>query len=943
MNSTFYLPRSLSSNDNTFTEKELLTLSNYIVVLAEPGAGKTELMGSLARQLGTTTVTASKFVYVGAKEEKSPLVIDAFDELAKVDASGIDKLLSRAEAANPTRVYLSSRSSEWDNSSTNAFNDFFGHLPLVVRLREFNKTEQRAIFNHHVPREDFEAFQTEVARFDLEPLLPNPQFLKLFADAYIESERHFSDKQSIFAQAVERLAKEANPNLKRSHPQLSTIQKIHKASDVFTKLLLSGAEGVCTNEATANRMYPLLASIINFDTVADGILATRLFKPDDGAGQHRPVHKIVAEYCAANYLNERIADPADFLTLPKCLPIIAPNSTMRDELRGLLGWMAALGTKSIQEAAIELDPYAVLANGDPSQLEHSSKRLLVNRLKDIEVKDPYFRRGDFWRRFSVAGFFTHDVVVEIKPLLGVGNDGDLRDLILELLKGSPAIELLRDELYQLVIAPNESQTSRRLANRCLLDITGYGKASDLKPLISEASLPSLNIVAESIETIGSKKYELAYIANFFRICTKLYPNHKRRYEHTIGKRYFIKRFISGLDLQTIEWLLDELTKDLTCLCGKESYECDCRNGISKIVGSMLDRYFKLSRAPFNPVQIWQWIENLNFHQKKSANQSESVKRLQNDDCLRQAIMAHVFVKLTDRDQIFKIKTHKFQGHSHSGLAFHYDDYKFMIDLAFKADNSDLWASFIQIHNHYRNEEERGPDDLRRLMREQALQKTSFMREWAKMNKAVSQGFKRDKRIWGIRSRRRTARYQRKEEEIRAGNIEYLQENRELVEEGRNWSSLVHFAKLMLIAPDKIEHEVGDEKLVRNALRNCLDFIAPHIPDLPKLADLQCTSKSLYSEMILYASCLEIMRIKGNLEEVDLSLLKALRTHIHMHYDAVSNEERNALKCEVDRLIFPESKSVEDFLRLYVEPQLEKARCDHPEVWLLESEEVFTDS
>ena len=942
MNSTFYLPRSLSSDDNTFTEKDLLAVSNYIVVLAEPGGGKTELMGSIARQLSTTTVTASRFVFVGAKGNNIPLVIDAFDELAKVDASAIEKLLSKAEAANPTHVYLSSRSSEWDNSSTGAFKDFFGHLPLVVRLCEFNKGEQQAIFNHHVPGENFDTFEAEVGRFDLEPLLPNPQFLKLFADAYIESERHFTDKQSIFVQAVERLAKEANPNIKRSHLQLSTIQKVNIASEVFTKLLLSGAEGVSITEATANRLYPLLESIVNSDTAIDGILATRLFKPDDCVGQHRPVHKIVAEYCAADYLTKRIADPADSLTLPKCLPIIAPNSTVRDELRGLLGWMAALGMKFIEEAAINLDPYAVLANGDPSQLEHSSKCLLIKRLKDIEVKDPYFRRGDFWRRFSVAGFFTHDVMEEVKPLLEVGSDGDLRDLILELLQGTPAIELLTDELRQLVLAPNESNFSRTLANRCLLDITGYDPASDLNTLISEASSPSLSIVAESIERIGPEKFELPYIANFLRICTNLYPSHKKRYERTIGKRYFIKGFISVLNLQIIEWLLDELTKDLACVCGKKSYECDCRNGISKIVGSMVDRYFKLSEAPFDPVQIWQWIGNLNFHDKKSENQSESVKILQNDDLLRQGIMEHVFGKLTDRDQIFKIRTRKFQGHfqSHSGLVFHADDYKFMIDLSFKADNSDLWANFFQSHHHYKKKEERGPDELRRHMREQALQKPAFMREWAKVNRTASRSFKQDKHKWHGRNRRRMARHQRKEEEIRAGNIKYIKENRELVESGRDWNSLLNFSELMLTHPERIKNEIGDEKLVRNALKNCLDFISPDIPDLLKLAELQCTSKSLHSEWILYASCLVIMRTKGNLEEVDLPLLRALRTNIHVHYGAVSNEERDALKYEIDRLIFPDSKSAEDFLRLYVEPQLERTGCSHPEIWLLESDEVF---
>ncbi len=219
-----------------------------------------------------------------------------------------------------------------------------------------------------VCQKDFAAFQTEVARFDLEMLLPNPQFLKLFADAYIESERHFTDKRSIFAQAVERLAKEANPNVPQINATLSTTQKVTLASEVFAKLLLSGAEGVCLSAATENRMYPLLASLLECDTTGGDILATRLFKPGDSADQHRPVHKIVAEYCAADYLTKRIRNPADPLTLFKCLPIIAPNSTVRDELRGLLAWMAALGNKAIQESVIELDPYAVLTNGDPPSL-----------------------------------------------------------------------------------------------------------------------------------------------------------------------------------------------------------------------------------------------------------------------------------------------------------------------------------------------------------------------------------------------------------------------------------------------------------------------------------------------------------------------------------------------------------------------------------------------
>ena len=940
MSTTFYLPRSLAGNDKTYTETALLAASNYVVVLAEPGGGKTELMESLAQQLGTTTVTASKFVYARATAENIPLVIDAFDELSKVDDSGIYNLLGKAEAANPTRVYLSSRSSEWNNAATNAFKEFFGHQPLVVRLCEFDSSEQSAIFEHHSPGEDFVAFQSEVARFDLEMLLPNPQFLQLFAAAYIESERHFTDKRSIFVQAVKGLAKEANSNLARINSTLSIAQKVNLSSEVFTKLLLSGAEGVCTIEASENRMYPLLALLFEGDVNADTILATRLFKPSDSVDQHRPVHKIVAEYCAADYLTKRIVNPSDALTLSKCLPIIAPNSTVRDELRGLLGWMAALGNKRIQESAIKLDPYAVLANGDPSQLEPSSKRLLVNRLKEIEMQDPYFRRGDFWRRFSVAGFFTQDVIEEIKPLLKVGSNGHLRDLILELLAGSPAIELLRDELRQLTLTPTESENTRWRANS-LLDTNSNFHRSDLDILISESSHTSLSIVAETIETLGLETFERAYLAEFLRSCSKLYIVRQEQYDREIGDRYFLKKFINEIDFTTIEWLLDELTKDLACTCGKKPYECNCRNGISKIVGGMLDHYFELAAPPFDPLRVWQWVGNLNFRYQKGADQSKAVQVLQNDNELRQGMIAHVFGKLTDRDEIFEIRVNKFNVHSysHTGLNFRGDDYKFIVDLAFETDNPDLWVSFIS-HQYCRNEGERSPDNLRRHMRKQALEKPLFMREWAKTNRATAQQFEWHKRMWPDRHTRKRECRRRRQDEISATNIKYIQDNREIVEGGRHWKYLVLFAKIVLISPEKIVHKFGDETIVRNALRNCFDFVAPHVPDLIQLAELSCASQTLHSEMILYAACLEIMRIKGNLEEVDLRLLRALRTNIRMGYSAVSSEERDALLKEVDRLIFTNSGSAEDFLRQYLEPQLAHPGHVHPEVWLLGSDQIF---
>lgn len=943
MNSSFYLERNFIYNDRVYSEAELLAASKYVVVLAEPGGGKTELIKSLAHKLNTSAINASVFAYVGAEVENSPLVIDAVDEVARIDQSGIHKLLAFARNSKPTCVIMSSRSSEWGLASSRLFEQFLGSSPMVVKLREFDQNEQRAIFKHHAPEEDFLAFQAEVMRFSLDMLLPNPQFLKMFTDAYLESNRCFADKRSIFALAVERLAKEVNPNIPKASFPLSISQKISFSAEVYTKLLLSGAEGVSITEATESRMYPMLPALFGGSTAGYDILSTQLFKPGDNENQHRPIHKIVAEYCAANYLIKRIADPTDVLTLRKCIPIIAPNGVARDELRGLLGWMAALGNKSVQEAIIELDAYAVIANGDPSQLERSSKRQLLNRLKEIEVADPYFRRSDSWRRFSAAGFFTHDVVEEIKPLLMMSNDGHLRDLILELLVDSPINYQLISELCFLILDSNGTEHIRISASRCLLNIKEYDFIGVLSVLIFEASSISLNIAAKIIETLGPERFSHRYLSGFLKVCANLYPDHKAKFERVVGTRYFIKKLISCFSLSTIEHLLDELTNNLQCHCGKKSYECDCRNGISKIVGSMVDRYFKLALAPHDPVKIWQWIGNLNFHRHCQPDQSKAVQVLRENVILRQGIIAYVFGTLTDHKAISNLRVDKFNGylHSHSGLHLWRNDHKFILELAFEIDNVDLWASFLVDHQRYNKKEEQSSDDLRLLIRQHALSKPTFMREWSRFNNAMKLS-RQENPHWRFRHSRGMKRHEIKQKELHAAKIKFINENRDIIEGGRHWSSLIDFAELVLMNPERIEAEFGNERMVRNALRNCLDFITPEVPTLSELVVLKCESKRKNSEAVLYAACLEILRAEGNLESVNIDLLTALRPNIDMGYSAVSTEESDKLQAEIDRLIFPETERAEKYLREYVEPQLAQS-CPHPDLGMLVEEEVFSHS
>ena len=459
-----YIARQLIAKDGTpVSEQACLAKPGTIVVLAEPGAGKTELLDSFGRALGVTPQRASIFRHKSHITPGHALVIDALDEVARQDLSALDGLIVKALDLKANTTVLASRASEWSQERNHFIKDCTGRAPTVVHLQPFNTAEQQQLFETLFPGEDFKAFHTQADRFGFAPILGNPMFLRFVVEGYIQAGRQIHSKQQIFKDAVDRLGSDDGKSQGPApRPPIDVI--VSSASAIFAKLLLSGAVGVANTERPRDREFPYIASLTEeASTVWKGILNSRLFKPAADADDHEPVHRIVAEYCAAGYLARRIVDPADTLSLKRCLAIIAPNAVPRDDLRGLLGWLAALGHQPVQDAIIALDPYAVLANGDPAQLTTLSKRRLIAQLRSLSKADPLFRRTDAWRRFNAAGFLTADLVDDLRPIITTPDDGShLLDLVLELLPDSSAAAVLETELRTLMLDRTADLTARRL-------------------------------------------------------------------------------------------------------------------------------------------------------------------------------------------------------------------------------------------------------------------------------------------------------------------------------------------------------------------------------------------------------------------------------------------------------------------------------------------------
>lgn len=116
-------------------------------------------------------------------------------------------------------------------------------------------------------------------------------------------------------------------------------RRIAWANEIFAKLLLSGADGVAVGDIAEDDLHPQFETIgLDGDGPAS-TLSTKLFRPEIAANQHEPVHRIVAEYGAAQHLIGLIDDPAARLNLSRSMALIAPNGVVRDDLRVCwVGW-----------------------------------------------------------------------------------------------------------------------------------------------------------------------------------------------------------------------------------------------------------------------------------------------------------------------------------------------------------------------------------------------------------------------------------------------------------------------------------------------------------------------------------------------------------------------------------------------------------------------------
>lgn len=921
-----YIERHLHAGGDPVSERDAFPAGEVTIVLAEPGAGKSELLGSAANRLATKPIRASIFRHSTAHSASPVLIVDALDEVARQDETALDQVIVKASESGARTVVLSARSDVWPNTRTRFVKDCFGKDPQVLFLKPFNEDEQRQLFEAQFPSEQFVPFLKAVSAVGLEPLLGNPMFLTLFVEGYLQLGRTFTSKAEVFHQAVARLAGgDGKEPLAGAGP--STKQVVQKSTELFAKLLLAGASGISTTECLDKTDFPYLLDFSTEDTaLVTAVINTRLFLPTDKPDQHTPVHRIVAEYCAAKYLSARIDKASDRLSLKRCLAVVAPNGVIRDDLRGLAGWMAALGSKDIQEAIVDLDAYAVLANGDPGQLLPSSRARLIFRLRAIAESDPYFRRLDGWRRFNAAGFFDEETVPLVKSLLlTTGTESHLQQLVLELLHESNINADLIEELRAILLDAQSDWWSREHARQLLVSVPSYDHEQDVENLVALESPDSFRLVSrfQTHQPIRQLRREIILKLLQFAGSENFTPKSDRG--QRVDLKLSLKALIETFSATDAEHYLDRLTEALNCTCAPARPNmCSCKRRRSKVIGSLLDRLFETSNCA--PEKVWAWVKNVRFYSHGGAPDTSAVKALRENVGLRRSIQCMAFSGLKDSEAIWDMIVLLRWGNLHAGLAFDSSDTEFHANKAFAENNIALWSQFIWRHDPYSKRTE--PDPLIQLWKRHARIKPDCMKVWSKLNRDWRNSFREERKTYGGRRR-----WSRRDEDTKAQNLAALQENRSVIETGRRWWWTDHFSYYFLYFPEKIGELDDGKGSAERTLYNCFEPLLEHLPSLPELA---AGEKQNIARM-LHASAIIHFRKHGNLNHWSRESLLVLKTEVS-GAKAYADGEAERLEEAVDELIFTSEDDVDRFSRAWFQPRL---MAKHDPLWSFRHKECYS--
>lgn len=434
----------LSGGDGRPMPLSSLLARPAVVLLGDPGLGKSVSIRATAAAAGVVPQTVRSFLARGARSQQTgPVFLDALDEVmaAHRNDTPLDEVVQLLHFAGWPRFWLSCRPADWAQAGGRTLLEECvpGGL-AVAHLLPLSEGEIAAVIDANGLDHDAVVRGMEAAA--LLPLLGNPETLRLTLKIFAEGGPPAS-RTDLYRRATAHLAREVNKAHARRPDRPTEEQLLAAASAVSALLLMSGRSAVAAPGAEAEHAVPMevLTNLVPREHI-EAALGSRLFR-QSGDETWEPAHRTIAEFLGAGFLARRISQcgqPLGRMLALLCGDDLAPEPS----LRGLFAWLAAL----LPDRAVEFvgrDPYAVATFGDLSSLRSDGRHALVAGLRRLVETEPFFRAGR-WGEARFGALAAPDLVPELRKIIATRPVREhLLSCVLDALEdGEPRPELVPD-------------------------------------------------------------------------------------------------------------------------------------------------------------------------------------------------------------------------------------------------------------------------------------------------------------------------------------------------------------------------------------------------------------------------------------------------------------------------------------------------------------------
>ena len=381
-------------------KKANLTLRDFesdhsYVLLGEPGMGKSTEFGAEAGRVGATIpVSARDFINqdiaINPERVKEPLFIDGLDEVRVGGGdprSVIDKISKRLKALGSPPFRLSCRSLNWLGiGDERALYSLSGSEEIrVLRLNALIYDNIWKIVSAH--QNNPEEFIRQAREHQMGFFLNNPQLLTFLLKS-VKAGGWPSSPTKTFENACRELLRERNSEHRdaRSSEALPAYKDVLNAAGQLSALMLITNKVGWSADATKDHEILSLRDLNTGDRlVLREAFESRLF--EDGRSCRIPIHRLMAEFLGALFLDEKIQNGVSVRRIFALL--MGYDGIPFPDLRGLTAWLAAFNSQ-IRATLIHADPIAAAFNGDASSFSPKERRnLLANLERCIDLADAW--------------------------------------------------------------------------------------------------------------------------------------------------------------------------------------------------------------------------------------------------------------------------------------------------------------------------------------------------------------------------------------------------------------------------------------------------------------------------------------------------------------------------------------------------------------------------